>query len=327
LTAKVTEIRPIDSLPPGTVVVNYGSAGEVALRPWLLVAAVAVALIDLLIGYGLRGLLSWRRMRAAPAAIAALAILVAAGDGRAQPAANDEFALNAANQTRLASVRTGNPVVDATSRAGLNGLTQVLNRRTSFEAAAPLEVDLERDELAFFPLLYWPITPEQVVLSPGAVEKLNTYLRNGGTILFDTRDQGLGAASTVMGGGGRRLRQLAQGLQIGTLVPVPPDHVLTKAFYLLQDFPGRYAGGQIWVEQLDERVNDGVASVVIGGNDWAGAWAIDGEGRGAHAVTPGGERQREMAYRFGVNLVLYALTGNYKADQVHVPAILERLGQ
>ena len=103
--------------------------------------------------------------------------------------------------------------------------------------------------------------------------------------------------------------------------------MLTKAFYLMQDFPGRSAGGQVWVEQIDDRVNDGVASVVIGSNDWAGAWAIDGQGRGSHAVVPGGERQREMAYRFGVNLVMYALTGNYKADQVHVPAILERLGQ
>jgi hypothetical protein len=25
--------------------------------------------------------------------------------------------------------------------------------------------------------------------------------------------------------------------------------------------------------------------------------------------------------------VMYTLTGNYKADQVHVPALLERLGQ
>ena len=45
------------------------------------------------------------------------------------------------------------------------------------------------------------------------------------------------------------------------------------------------------------------------------------------ACVPGGERQRELAMRFGVNLVMYVLTGNYKSDQVHVPAILERLGQ
>jgi len=73
-------------------------------------------------------------------------------------------------------------------------------------------------------------------------------------------------------------------------------------------------------------VNDGVSSVVIGGNDWAGAWATDGSGRSILPVVPGGERQREMAMRFGINLVMYSLTGNYKGDQVHLPAILERLG-
>jgi hypothetical protein len=111
------------------------------------------------------------------------------------------------------------------------------------------------------------------------------------------------------------------------LVPVPPDHVLTKAFELIQDFPGRWTGGQLWVEEHDGRVNDGVSSIIVGGNDWAAAWATDDAGRPLYAVVPGGEMQREMAYRFGVNLVMYALTGNYKADQVHVPAILERLGQ
>ena len=128
-------------------------------------------------------------------------------------------------------------------------------------------------------------------------------------------------------GSGARLRRSAHRLSVPPLVPVPPDHVLTKAFYLMQEFPGRWAGGTIWVEQPDSRVNDGVSAVIVGSNDWAGAWAIDAAGRPMNAIVPGGELQREMAYRFGVNLVMYALTGNYKADQVHVPAILERLGQ
>ena len=77
-------------------------------------------------------------------------------------------------------------------------------------------------------------------------------------------------------------------------------------------------------------LNDGVSPVLIGGNDWASAWALSRQGGSMFPVGRGGyagERQREYAYRFGVNLVMYVLTGNYKSDQVHVPALLERLGQ
>ena len=107
----------------------------------------------------------------------------------------------------------------------------------------------------------------------------------------------------------------------------PPDHVLTRAFYLVQDFPGRWTGGQLWVERHEGGVNDGVSSLIIGSHDWAAAWALDDRRRPMFAVVPGGERQREYAFRFGINLAMYAMTGNYKADQVHLPAILERLGQ
>ena len=107
-----------------------------------------------------------------------------------------------------------------------------------------------------------------------------------------------------------------------TIVPA-----LDLSEYLLREFPGRWAGGPLWVERRGGRHKDGVSSIVIGANDWAGAWAVDSLGRPMAAVVPGGERQREMAYRFGVNWVMYALTGNYKTDQVHVPAIIDRLGQ
>jgi hypothetical protein len=154
-------------------------------------------------------------------------------------------------------------------------------------------------------------------------------MKNGGIIVFDTLDQNSARAADVqsVGPGLQRLRDIGHDLDIPPLVPVPPDHVLTRSFYLMQAFPGRWADGQVWVEQGQDRVNDGVSSVIIGGNDWASAWALDDNQRPMFATVPGGERQREMAYRFGVNLVMYALTGNYKSDQVHVPAILERLGQ
>ncbi|MBU1834933.1 MAG: DUF4159 domain-containing protein, partial [Alphaproteobacteria bacterium] len=212
-------------------------------------------------------------------------------------------------------------------------------RRTSIEPATPMAVDLERDELAFFPFLYWPVLPSAPLPSRDAYAKLNRYLRSGGMILFDTRD-----ADTARFGSsspeGRQLQVIARSLDIPPLEPIPEDHVLTRTFYLLQDFPGRTDSRDVWVEASPpdaeladgmpfRNLNDGVTPVVIGGNDWARAWAIDARGSKMFPVGRGqaGEIQREYAYRFGVNLIMHVLTGNYKSDQVHVPNLLERLGQ
>ncbi len=234
---------------------------------------------------------------------------------------------------------TGDASLDALAEAGLRGLSQTLFRRTSVEPADPVAVDLETDELAFYPFLYWPVTETQPLPSDEAYDRLNRYLQTGGMILFDTRDAnlaGFGSATPA----GRRLQQIAAPLDIPPLEPVPPDHVLTRSFYLLQDFPGRHAGREVWVEAAPEdaelvdgmpfrNLNDNVTPVVIGGNDWAAAWAVDERGMSLYPVGRGyaGERQREIAERFGVNLIMHVLTGNYKSDQVHVPALLDRLGQ
>ncbi len=319
-------LTPIRDLPAKVSVETYSRDAENDLKPWLLAAALSLLLLDLLIALALRGLLR-PALRASTAALALLVILPVS-DLAAQSAADDNFAMEATLHTRLAYVKTGVPAVDDASRAGLFGLSRVLQRRTSIEAAAPLGVDLNRDELSFFPLLYWPITAEQRDLTEIARRKMDHYLINGGTVLFDLQEQTTGVQLLGrVSRGTEALRRLTEGLEIPPLSPVPPDHVMTKSFYLMQDFPGRFSGGAVWIGATEGRVNDGVASVIIGSNDWARAWAVNEYGRPLFAVVPGGERQRELAYRFGVNLVMYALTGNYKADQVHVPFILERLGQ
>jgi hypothetical protein len=90
---------------------------------------------------------------------------------------------------------------------------------------------------------------------------------------------------------------------------------------LMRSFPGRAANTHLWAETAESaQARDGVASLFIGDGDWAAAWA-------GGARLEGGARQRELALRFGVNMVMVALTGNYKADQVHVPALLERMGR
>ncbi|HEY7600792.1 MAG TPA: DUF4159 domain-containing protein [Candidatus Limnocylindrales bacterium] len=327
LAAAIKELKPIAALPRTMVQTGYTRAEEIDLKYWLLAAVMALLAADLIISLALRGLLRPRRKIAVATAAALMLLLLPAGLSAQEN--GDEFALRAVSQTHLAYVHTGIPELDATSRAGLVGLTFILNDRTAVEAGEPIGVDIENDELSFFPLLYWPISPEQPGLSDRALARLNTFMKNGGIILIDTLDQNSARAADTqaVGPGMQRLRDIAVDLDIPPLVPVPPDHVLTRSFYLMQVFPGRWADGQVWVEEGQDRVNDGVSGVIIGGNDWASAWALDDNQRPMFATVPGGERQREMAYRFGVNLVMYALTGNYKSDQVHVPAILERLGQ
>ncbi|SIS53874.1 N-terminal double-transmembrane domain-containing protein [Roseivivax lentus] len=313
-------------------------AEETPLSGYLLAFATLLLVADVIAALALSGRLFG--VRAGAAAILA-ALLIAPPDGaRAQSEGGEtNFATGATAEVTLAHVLTGDREIDQIAQAGLRGLSDTLYFRTSVEPGAPVGVNLEEDELAFFPFLYWPVTPDQATPSPAAYAKLNEYLRAGGMILFDTRDSdiarfGAGAPN------GRKLQALAAPLDIPPLEPVPDDHVLTRTFYLLQDFPGRYASRDVWVEaappdaeQIEgmpfRNLNDNVTPVVIGGNDWASAWATDERGQPLRPVGSGftGERQREVAFRFGVNLVMHVLTGNYKSDQVHVPALLDRLGQ
>ena len=326
LQRAIATVLPLDQAAVGTAPEPYARAAERDLAPWLILAALLLALADLVIALALRGLLPARLV---PGAATGLVLLVLAVPGHAQePGPDDARIIELTHETRLAYVVTGNAAVDAESESGLKGLTRVLGQRTSIEAAAPWAVDIAKDELALFPLLYWPIPPDHPDLAAGTVARIEGYLAQGGMILFDTRD----AASLLPGqeGGGageRRLAELLHDVDLPPLMPLPADHVLTRSFYLLQDFPGRWTGQPLWVDQAAPGINDGVSGVIIGANEWAGAWAEDENGEPLYPVVPGGEAQREMARRFGVNLAMYALTGNYKTDQVHVPALLERLGQ
>jgi hypothetical protein len=244
-------------------------------------------------------------------------------------------------ETKLAYVITGNSEVDAISKAGLAGLTLFLAQRTALEPGDPIGLDIARDELVFYPLIYWPIVPGAPRPSDAALKRIDAYMKDGGTVLFDTRDAVVAPPSQggeTHSAGMLELRKILSSLDIPELEPVPRDHVLTKTFYLLRDFPGRFDGGQLWVEALPSesqqeasgrpaRGGDGVSSIIISSNDFAGAWATRPDGQPMLPMVDGQPRQRELAFRAGVNIVMYTLTGNYKADQVHVPALLERLGQ
>jgi len=347
-------------VPSGAATDRLSEGGETDLSRWCLLAAAILLLADLLISLWLRGLLP-RAVRIGRPASAAIALALVgflahpphakaqtvtppestrpsvtapAQPGQPQkpgqptpntapPPLTEEQALKGALDVRLAYIVTGDSDVDNISKAGLEGLSEVLRNRTSVEPGDPVGLDLDKDEPRLYPFIYWPITSTQPNLSDRASAALDRYLRTGGIVFIDTRDQQM--SFDRQSGGNPDLKRLLKGIETPPLIAMPPDHVLTKSFYLLSDMPGRWSGGKLWIEAGSGRVNDGVTAIIIGSNDYAGAWAVDQRGRGMLPVSPGGETQREMSFRVGVNLVMHALTGNYKDDQVHIQDIMQRL--
>ena len=345
-------LRAINALAPGETLAraNYGSlvvhegalavAPPIDLRRWLLPAALAGLMIDGLVSIWLMGGSPLRRkgaLAAALAVVAALGLAAAPHQARAgEPAPIVDRDMDAALSTRLAYVVTGDASVDETSKLGLTALTRVLASRTSAELAEPVALDPARDELSFYPLIYWPIVAGQPQPKPEARTRIAAFMKNGGTMIFDTRDALIARPGGSPTPEALWLRAFLEGVDVPELEPVPHDHVLTKTFYLLDRIVGRTAIGQTWIEALPPpdpndrtqrpaRAGDSVSPIIIASDDLAAAWAEDADRRPLYPLIPGGARQRELALRSGVNLVMYTLTGNYKADQVHAKDILERL--
>ena len=326
-------LKAITGLPETIAIRSLEPLPALALAPIIFAAATVLFLLDclaaLFLGGGINRL---RQKRGVVAALLLIMLVLPPPDAIAQ--STDEFALRNALQTRLAYVITGDSTIDDISQKGFTGLNAILRDRTSVDPGDPAGINIERDELSFFPILYWAIRPDAPVPSDAALARMDAYMKNGGTIFFDLREDGAGldALSGGATAAGEALRRMLAKLDIPPLEPVPESHVLTRSFYLLDRFPGRYDSGKLWVERSDSEGaasnnSDGVSTIIIGSNDYAAAWAMDDNGEPLFASVPGTDRQREFAIRTGINIVMYALTGNYKADQVHVPALLERLGQ
>jgi hypothetical protein len=292
-------------LPAACRTDRLSEGGETDLSRWCLLAAALLLLADLL-HLALAARADAARRADRPRRPGALLLRSRTGSPRRRSAAphdparrrargpespaaplSEEQALKGSLDIRLAYIVTGDKEVDDLSKAGLEGLSEILRNRTSVEPADPVGLDLEKDEPRLYPLIYWPITSTPAHLSPRASAALDRYLRTGGILFIDTARP----ADVVRPPAGRQPRSQAAdgGIETPPLIVMPPDHVLTKSFYLLSDMPGRWLGGKVWIESGSGRVNDGVTTIVIGANDYAGAWAVDQRGRGLYPVTPGSE--------------------------------------
>jgi hypothetical protein len=339
LFAAGDRLAPFPPAPSGAIVETLGGVEARRFGAELIVLAVLLGSVDLLatlfLSGRLSGRISGRRLRPAAGAGLLLAILAPVPDVSAQTTIDQ--AVTATAETTLGYILTGDSRIDRVSERAMVGLGNALIQRTAVEPGPPMGIDPETSELSLFPVLYWPLSGAALPGEQG-LERLSRYLAGGGMLVIDTQNgaSGFGAAEAVV------MRQIARALNLPPLAPVDRDHVLSRSFYLLAAFPGRWRSARVWTEapppgedrggaapdlpQFD-RVDDNVSPVVVGSADWASAWAVDERGAPLFPIGRPGDNQREMAIRFGINVVMYALTGNYKSDQVHAPAVLERLGQ
>lgn len=210
-----------------------------------------------------------------------------------------------ASGVHLAYVITSSAANNDMAKRGLEALSIALSERTSVEPRGVVGLNLEKDDLAFFPIIYWPITNATPPLSAAAKARVQDYINNQGLIVFDSRDDAA-------------MKRVLDDLNLSPLREIGEDHSLTRSFYLISSLPGSTRSGQVLAEAPNAMRGD-TSRVIIGQRNWAGAWS---------GTTLGPmSREREMALRSGINMVMYALTGSYKQDQIHMKSILEKLGK
>ncbi len=218
-------------------------------------------------------------------------------------------------QLRLAQLvyRGGNPVPRPT---GLKRLAWEVDKRTSIDVnLAPVSLRPNEKKFFEFPLLYMGGDKAFTRFSRGELARLHKHLIYGGMLLVDSADARPG------GGFDQSVRELASALfPKDPLKKLDSKHTIHKSFYLLTKVVGRVAT----VPFFEGIELDGRLVFLYVQNDLAGAWSRDNFGQWEYGVYPGGEKQRELAMRWGINIVMYAQCLDYKADQVHIPYILKR---
>lgn len=300
----------VAAILPGALALNK-LAPQIDFGPDLLAASLILLVVDLFVSLRLRGLLRWGLP---------VVLLVLSG-----PLARAE---NPALTTSLAYVITGNAQADEISADGLGYLSAAVSAHSSAQLGPPAGVSPSVDDISLYPLLYWPVLADEAPPDAAACAAMKTYMRHGGLLVIDTQGGDADAPGSGAGftpGAGAALQRDTACLDLPPMQALTSHNVLAHCFYIIHDFPGKFAGAPVWVATAAARDADGVSPVIIGGNDWAGAWARDAYGAPEQTPLPDGEAQRMIADRFGANLVIYALTGSYKADQAGLPDLLNRL--
>lgn len=210
----------------------------------------------------------------------------------------------------IGHILSPDPRINTLSQRGLQNLVIESYLRTSVEPDGIVGIDLNDPatlaNLDFIPVLYFPVTNQTPRLSEEARHALQNYTANGGVIVLD-----------VIGGrmnNSEPLRQIIADLSIRSPERMSESHPLSQSFYF-SDLQGSNASASVWVERNAANLGEsGASSVIIGDQNWAGAWS---------ASTASGNDQ-EQAIRAGLNILIYALSGQYKLDPIHQETIEQK---
>jgi Domain of unknown function (DUF4159)/Aerotolerance regulator N-terminal len=284
------------------------------LGPDLIALAVLLLGLDLILSLALRGAIPLRRL-------AFLIVFCLPVTAKAQ---------TAALQTELGYIVTNNAITDHISADGLTYLSAYVSAHSSVQLSPPAALNPSTDDLSFYPLIYWPLLPNAPTPSPASCTALTTYMNHGGLLVIDSPGGDMNAQGSGAGfapGATATFTRVTSCLNLPPLEALSTANVLAHCFYIIPDFSGRFTGAPVLVATSAALDADGVTPVIVGQNDWASAWARDASGAPEQTPIPGGEDQRIIADRFGLNLVIYALTGSYKSNQNSAPTLLDELGQ
>jgi hypothetical protein len=189
-------------------------------------------------------------------------------------------------------------------------------RRTSVETSDQRQELTPTDARLFSnPFLYMAGRRRFEPFTAAEVETLRRFTSFGGLLLVD---DATGVADSEFAQAVRE--QFARILPGKRFERLPSDHTIFRTFYLIRTVGGRTAASPY----LEGITLDDWTPVVFCPNDLGGAWERDYLGNPTYRCTPGGEPQRHEAFKLGVNITLYAVTANYKKDQIHIPFIRER---
>lgn len=218
-----------------------------------------------------------------------------------------EQVLSYANNYHIAYVRHADP---RTTRRGMQILQNFVAEKTSLPLDEEVvELDIETDSLIPFKFIYWPIRDGYTPLSGNAQQKVRDFTDAGKVIMFDNQTRELDNL--------KLLRELLGDVNIGLMEQMDENHPLTGIFYKVSNMPGNTNLSAVDVQSRSSSVSESISSIIIGRRDWARAWARVG------TDTKG----QETALRAAAHAVLYAYTGNYKADQLTISTSLDKVNE